>query len=92
MLVVTDSPKGLIVACKLKSASAENDNHVKSGDAKPDSMELETEKESEPKADAKANSESLMKLKKIIRRIIHRLEKNVQAASSTSMDDAIDTE
>ncbi|PWA74866.1 hypothetical protein CTI12_AA248270 [Artemisia annua] len=53
-------PKGLIVAFKLKSTSAENDNQVKSGDAKPDSMELETEteKESEPKADAKASSEA----------------------------------
>jgi lupus La protein len=51
-------PKGLIVAFKLKSTSAENDNQVKSGDAKPDSMELETEKESEPKADAKASSDA----------------------------------
>ncbi|GKE26753.1 hypothetical protein Tco_1442137, partial [Tanacetum coccineum] len=51
-------PKGLIVAFKLKSTSAQNDNQVKSGDAKPDSMELETEKESEPKAGAKASSEA----------------------------------
>ena len=32
-------PKGLIVAFKLKSTSVENDNQVKSGDAKPYSME-----------------------------------------------------
>ncbi|GKD25737.1 La protein 1, partial [Tanacetum coccineum] len=49
---------GLIVAFKLKTTSAQNDNQVKSGDAKPDSMELETEKESEPKAGAKASSEA----------------------------------
>ena len=42
----------------MKSTSAENDNQVKSGDAKPDSMDLETEKESEPKADAKDSSEA----------------------------------
>ncbi|GJS47257.1 La protein 1 [Tanacetum coccineum] len=51
-------PKGLIVAFKLKTTSAQNDNQVKSGDAKPDSMELETEKETEPKAGAKASSEA----------------------------------
>nr|GEV36894.1 peptide chain release factor eRF1/aRF1 [Tanacetum cinerariifolium] len=68
-----NSSKGLIVACKLKSTSAENDNHVKFDYAKPDSMELETEKESKTKAGAEANSESLMKLNKIIRRIIQRV-------------------